>query len=88
MVYYGLDYQRGDGVRLVVYTDLDWAGCVSDNKSTLGRCFRLGSTFVSWFSQKKKLLALSSTKDEYMATNQASCEALWFWKLLVGLFGV
>jgi hypothetical protein len=33
---YGLDYQRGDGVRLVGYTDSYWAGCVSDRKSTLG----------------------------------------------------
>jgi hypothetical protein len=47
---YGLDYQRGDGVRLVGYRDLDWAGCVKDMKITSGYCFRLGSTVVSWFS--------------------------------------
>ena len=27
---YGLDYQRGDGVRLVGYTDSYWTGCVSE----------------------------------------------------------
>jgi hypothetical protein len=31
---YGLDYQRGDGVPLVGYTDSDWARCASDRKST------------------------------------------------------
>ena len=31
---YGLDYRQGDGVRLVGYTDSDWAGCASDRKST------------------------------------------------------
>jgi hypothetical protein len=65
-VYYGLDYQRGDVVRLVGYTNSDWAGCVSDKKNTSGCCFRLGSTVVSWFSRKKKSVALSSAEAEYM----------------------
>jgi hypothetical protein len=38
---YGLDYQRGDGVRLVGYIDSDWAGSVSDRKITSGCCFGL-----------------------------------------------
>jgi hypothetical protein len=33
---YGLDYVRGDGVSLVGYTELDWAGCAADRKSTSG----------------------------------------------------
>jgi hypothetical protein len=82
---YGLDYQRGDGVRLASYTDSDWAGCVSDRKSTSGCCFGLGSAVVSWFSRKQKSVALISTEAEYMAAN---CEALWLRKLLVGLFDV
>jgi hypothetical protein len=85
---YGLDYHRGDGVRLVGYTDSDWAGCVSDRKSTSGCCFGLGSAVVSWFSRKQKSVALSSAKAEYMAASQASCEALWLRKMLIGLFGV
>jgi hypothetical protein len=28
---YGLDYVRGDGVRLIGYTELDWAGCEVDS---------------------------------------------------------
>jgi hypothetical protein len=85
---YGLDYHRGDGVRLVGYTDSDWAGCVSDRKITSGCCFGLGSAVVSWFSQNQKSLALSSTEAKYMAASQPSCEALWLRKMLVGLFSV
>jgi hypothetical protein len=88
MVDYGLDFQRGYGVHLVGYTDSDWAECVSDRKSTSGCCFGLGSTIVSWFSWKQKSVALSSTKAKYMAASQATFEALWLCKLLVGLFGV
>jgi hypothetical protein len=53
----------------VGYTDLDWARCVSDMKSTSGCCFGLGSTMVSWFSRKKKSVALSSAEVEYMASS-------------------
>jgi hypothetical protein len=88
MVDYGLDYHRGDGVRLVGYIDSDWVGCVSDRKSTSGCCFGLGSTVISWFSRKQKSVALSSAEAEYMAANQASCEALWLHKMLVGFFCV
>ena len=41
---------------------------------------------MSWFSRKQKSVALSSAKAKYMATSQASCEALWLRKLLVDLF--
>jgi len=66
---YGLDYRRGDGVTLVGYTDADWAGCPSDMKNTLGCFFGLGSTIVSWFSRKQKLVALRSFEAEYMAAS-------------------
>ena len=35
---YGLDYRRSDGIRLIGFTDSDWAGSVEDRKSTYG-CF-------------------------------------------------
>ena len=64
---YGLDYRRSGGVGLVGYIDSDWAGSVSDRKSTSGCCFSLGSTVVLWFSRKQKFVALSSAEVEYMA---------------------
>eukprot|EP00253_Pinus_taeda_P007523 PITA_07523 len=42
---------------------------------------------VSWFSRKQQSVALSSAEAEYMATNLASCEAIWLRKMLFGLFG-
>ena len=83
---YGLDYRRSDGIRLIGFTDSDWAGSVADQKSTSGCCFNLGSAAVSWFSRKQKSVAFSSAEAEYMAASQASCEALWLRKLLVNLF--
>jgi hypothetical protein len=84
---FGLEYVRGDGVRLAGYTDSDWAGSVSDRRSTSGCCFGLGSAAVSWFSRKQKSVALSSSEAEYMAASLACCEAVWLRKMLFSLFG-
>ena len=47
---FGLDYRSSEGIILVGYTDLDWAGSVVDRKSTSRCCFSLGLATVSWFS--------------------------------------
>eukprot|EP00253_Pinus_taeda_P018020 PITA_18020 len=77
---------RIEGVKLQGFTDADWVGSPSDRKRTSGGIFNLGSDAVSWYSRKQRLVALSSTEAEYMATSQASCEAIWMQKILVGLF--
>jgi len=66
---FGMNYERGDGVRLISYSDSDWEGCVSDRKSTFGCCFRLGSSVVSWINRKKNSVALSFAEAEYMASS-------------------
>ena len=74
--------------RLYGYTDVDWVGSVSNRKSTLGRCFCLGSTMISWFSRKQSSVDLSIVEAEYIATCYASCEAIWLRKLMSGLFNL
>jgi hypothetical protein len=69
---YGLRYAQGDGVKLMGYTDADWAGNAVDRKSTSGCCFNLGSGVVSWFSRKQKSVALSSVEAEYMASEHGN----------------
>jgi hypothetical protein len=45
---YGLSYDEDHNFKLSGYTDSDWARSVSDRKITLGCCFNLGSTMISW----------------------------------------
>jgi hypothetical protein len=62
---YGLRY-LGDGqVKLQVYTNSNWARNAIDKKSTLGCCFSLGSTTISWISRKQTFVALSSAKSRH-----------------------
>ena len=49
---YGLWYVAECEFRLVGYTDSDWAGSVTDQKSTLGCCFSLGSIVIVWCNGK------------------------------------
>ena len=85
-VEYGIKYSQGEGIKLIEYTGADWAGSTTDKKNTSGCCFSLGSIVVSWFSRKKKFMALSSAEAKYIAASMATCEAIWLRKLLVPLF--
>jgi hypothetical protein len=42
---------------------------------------------ISWSSQKHGSIAQSTTKAKYIATSDASKEAIWLRKLVYGLFG-
>ena len=85
---FGLYYDNSHEYRLYGYTDADWAGSISDRKSTSGGCYSLGSAMISWFSRKQSSFALSTTKVEYIAACSASCEAIWLWKLMSGLLNL
>jgi hypothetical protein len=83
---FSLNYNGDHDFRLSGYTDSDWAGSVSDRKSTSGCCFILGSTMISWQSRKQSTISLSTTEAKYIVASSTSCEAIWFRKLLKGLF--
>jgi hypothetical protein len=78
---YGLSYDGDHDFTLSGYTDADWAGSVSDRKSTSGCCFSLGSTKISWQSRKQSSIALSTAEAKYIVACSTSCEAIWLRKL-------
>jgi len=74
-------------VKLQGFTDENWVGSPSDRNNTLRGVFSIGSTTVSWYNKKQRSIVLSLAEAEYMAASQATCEAIWMRKILVGLFG-
>ncbi len=46
------------------YTNVDWAGSISDMRSTSGFMFSFGSAAVTWSSKKQPTVALSSIEAE------------------------
>ena len=74
---FGLYYVRDNDYRLYGYTYPDWAGSATDRKITLGGCYCLGSTMISWFSKNLSSVGLSTVEAEYIASFSASYEVVW-----------
>jgi Reverse transcriptase (RNA-dependent DNA polymerase) len=83
---YGCVYEKMEGgLVLTGYSDSDHASDIDDRKSTSGIIFFLGSSPVSWCSQKQKVVALSSCEAEYIAVCAATCQGVWLAQLLADI---
>ena len=60
------------------YCDADWGSDLNDRRSITGYVFTLAGGAISWQSKKQPTVALSSVEAEYMASTQATKEALWW----------
>ncbi|GJZ97608.1 gag-pol polyprotein [Tanacetum coccineum] len=65
------------GLTVKGYVDSDYAGDLDGSKSTTGYVFTLFGGIVSWVSKLQSVVAMSTTEAEYVATAQASKEAVW-----------
>ncbi|KAK8935837.1 hypothetical protein KSP39_PZI013998 [Platanthera zijinensis] len=84
---YGILYQNSQPKSLHGFTDSDWAGDTEDRKSTGGFIFFVGDGPISWSSRKQRTTALSTIETEYMALNNAACEAVWLQRLKTEIEG-
>jgi len=57
-------YEAKSQLQVHGYTDADWAGNVSNKRSTSGSMFSFGSDAISWNNKKQPIVALSSTEAE------------------------
>jgi hypothetical protein len=63
---FGLWYPKGSTFDLIGYSDVVYAGCKIDRKSTSGTYQFLGRSLVSWASKKQNSEALSTVEAEYI----------------------
>jgi uncharacterized membrane protein YciS (DUF1049 family) len=82
---YVLWYPRNQNFQLSVYSDVDWANCVDERKNTSGGAFFLGDSLVSWLSNKKGSIFLSTTEVEYIAPATCYTQVLWMIQTLADL---
>nr|CAD1836378.1 unnamed protein product [Ananas comosus var. bracteatus] len=83
----GLWYPKGTNFNLIGFSDVDFAGCNVDRKSTSGTCQFLGHSLVSWSSKKQNSVALSTAEAEYIAAGCCCAQVLWMKQTLED-FGV
>ncbi|XP_066373702.1 uncharacterized mitochondrial protein AtMg00810-like [Miscanthus floridulus] len=67
----GLHIHASSQSDLVVYSDVDWAGCPDTRKSTSGYAVFPGDNLVSWSSKRQNTVSCSSTKAEYRVVANA-----------------
>lgn len=79
----GLTFTKNNHVQVEGYTDADWAGDITNRKSTSGYFTFVGGNLVTWKSKKQKVVALSSAEAEFRGMAKGLCELLWLRRLLI-----
>jgi hypothetical protein len=75
---FGLHLQRSaSSSKLVVYMNVDWAGCSDTRRSTSGYAAFLGVNLVSWPSKCQNIVNRSSVEAEYRVKANDVAEACW-----------
>jgi len=67
---------------LVGWTDSNWAQDPDDHQSTGDFAFDVGGGIISWLSKKQPIIAMLSVEAEYIASANATKEAIWLLTLL------
>ncbi|CAJ2644587.1 unnamed protein product [Trifolium pratense] len=78
----GLFFRKTNERNVSIFTDADWAGSITDRRSTSGYCAYVWGNLVTWRSKKQGVVARSSAKAEFRAMAQGICEGLWIHKVL------
>ena len=86
----GLQFERSssNAMKLVGYSDNSYNTDLDDGRSVTGHIFYLGSSPITWCSQKQETVALSSCEAEFMAATEAARLAIWLQDLLGEITGV
>ena len=83
----GIQYSRDVKGQMICYPDADFAGDTRSRHSTSGYVVLLSSGPVSWFSQKQRTVALSTTESEYVAACEGVKEMVWLIRMYNDIMG-
>ena len=81
LVYGGVDEE----LTVKGYVDTSLGSDLDDSKSQTGYVFMLNGGAISWRSSKQSVVAQSIMESEYIATCEASNEAMWLKKFVIEL---
>ena len=86
---FGVIYEKGlKDIKVMGYTDSDFASDVEDRKSTSGQVFFLGGLPITRNSLKQKVVGLPSCEIEYIEITLVVCQGVWITRLVKDVMGV
>ncbi|KAM1644976.1 hypothetical protein EV2_006670 [Malus domestica] len=77
-----LMYRKHGHMEVKGCTDADWAGNITDQRSTSGYFTFIAGNLVTWRSKKQNVVARSLAEAEYRGMTHGICELLWLRILL------
>ncbi|KAK3028164.1 hypothetical protein RJ639_038688 [Escallonia herrerae] len=78
----GLFFKKGYRKNIDIYCDADWAGSITDRRSTSGYCTYVWGNLVTWRSKKQSMVFRSSAEAKFRAIALSICEGMWLKRLL------
>ena len=78
----GLLFKKNGHLQIEAFTYVDWAGSVTDRRSTSRYCTFLGGNLVTSRSKKQSVVARSSAEAEFRSVAHGICEVLWIRRIL------
>ena len=82
----GLFFPVGTSLKLIGYSDANWASCPDTRRSVTGWCMFFGPALISWKNKKQSRVSKSTTESKYRAMSTACSEVIWL-RGLLGEFG-
>ncbi|XP_015943700.1 secreted RxLR effector protein 161-like [Arachis duranensis] len=73
----GLFFSTKSNLKVIGYSDSDWAACPDSRRPVTSYCFFLRISLITWKSNKQNVVTTSSAKAEYKALAASTCEAQW-----------
>jgi hypothetical protein len=82
---FSLLLRRSSTSELVVYSSVNWAGCLNTRWSTSGYVVFLGDNLISWFSKRQNTVSRSSAEAKYRVVANGVAQTYWLHQLLMEL---
>jgi hypothetical protein len=80
-----LTYEISDRLKIVGYSDSDFAGYLDTDRSTSCYVFKFVCGVISWSSYKQTVMTLSMMYAKFISCYEVVGQAMWIKKFLPGL---